>query len=93
MVIDHERRGRQSVVGQIVDADDTGLVFLTADIVWPVAHFIATWPRVSLARILVDDALLSGGTTRVGLPDDLFYFVDTDAIKLGDLRLRHAIAR
>jgi hypothetical protein len=49
--------------------------------------------EVPLARILVDGALLSGGTTRVGLPDDPFYFVDTDAIKLGDLRLRHAIAR
>ena len=47
----------------------------------------------SLARILVDDALLSGGTTRVGHPDDPFCFVDTDAIKLGDLCLRHAIAR
>src|SRR5262245_66208268 len=30
--------------------------------------------------------------TRVGLPDDLLYFVDTDAIKVGNLRLRHAIA-
>jgi hypothetical protein len=43
--------------------------------------------------ILVDDALLSGRTTRVGLPNDPLYFLDADAIKLGDLRLRHAIAR
>src|SRR5262249_13209446 len=37
--------------------------------------------------------LLSGGASKVALPNDPFYFVDTDAIKLGDLRLRHAVAR
>ena len=33
------------------------------------------------------------GRLESGLPDDPLYFVDTDAIKLGDLRLCHAIAR
>jgi hypothetical protein len=46
---------------------------------------------VSLARILIVDALLSGRTTRVGLRDDPLYFINADAKKLGDLRLRHAI--
>jgi hypothetical protein len=40
-----------------------------------------------------NDTLSSGATTRIGLPDDPLYLVDTDPIQLGDLRLRHPIAR
>ena len=53
-----------------------------------------TWPMAVLrARILVYDVLLSGVTSTVGLSEDPFYLVDTDPIKLGDLRPRHPIAR